>query len=104
MPKHPKHHGVYSACMKISMFVNLRRLLELEDYSRKLKIPRCFSSTTFIVQSPHPYKAYKYFYSRITGMNNPRPAGRIQPPNVLYPALAAGWKEQDTSPERRFYE
>jgi len=27
---------------------------------------------------------------RNTGMLNPRPAGRIQPPNMLYPAFETG--------------
>lgn len=36
---------------------------------------------------------------RKTGMHNSRPVGRIQPPSVLYPALVAGKKIQETSPE-----
>jgi len=28
----------------------------------------------------------------MTGMNNPRPSGRIRPPNMLYPALGACYK------------
>ena len=35
----------------------------------------------------------------MSGMQNPRPAGGIRPPNVLYPALGAGLKTQETCPE-----
>jgi len=38
----------------------------------------------------------------ISGMHNLRPAGRIRPSNVLYQALGADLKTQETSPDGEF--